>query len=243
MTAGVFEKMNYRFFISICLGLILNLAELSAQPINRGTHNWVFGNSQQYIRFNRVSTKPELINGKFVPFGRGGSATVSDPVSGALLFYSDASSVYDATHQLMPQGIGLSGNPNSNQPVVVCPVPGQAGKYFLFTNDATSATPGTVRYSVVDMSLFGNSATPLPAYGDVDPAIKNQAVTGVTGVSEAMMIIPNSNGTDFWLINQISSTQSYLVTRITAASLTGTFTTLTISGPVSYTHLTLPTSP
>ncbi len=46
-----------------------------------------------------------------------------------------------------------------------------------------------------------------------------------------MIIIPHSNGTDFWLITQQTNTQIYSATLINAASYTaGTFTTRTTTG-------------
>src|SRR6185436_8741417 len=98
------------------------------QPFHLGMHNWYFGNSPNGLNFNRVTSLPTVITNK-VSLGTGGSATASNPTNGNLLFYTDGVSVYDASNVLMPNGSGLLGNPSSNQPVAICPVPGQLNKY------------------------------------------------------------------------------------------------------------------
>ncbi len=55
-------------------------------------------------------------------------------------------------------------------------------------------------------------------------------VPGLTARAEAMMIIPHTNGTDFWLITQQVNSSNFSSTFINAGSYTGTFTTTTTSG-------------
>ena len=175
-------------------------AQPSGYDLGKGTFNWYFGNSVNNIRFSRTTSKAELKTGKVVPFTSGSSATVSDPKNGDLLFYTDGQRVFDATDRLMPGGTGLSASASGNQTVAVCPVPGQPGKYFVFTNTASGTSTGNVQITVVDMSLFGNGASPSPPLGEVDGGFKNVDV--ISGVSEAMTVVPHANGTDYWLITQ-----------------------------------------
>ncbi len=194
---------------------------------NLERYNWYFGSSNQAIRFNRTSGLP-VITTKAIPFGGGGSATASDPANANLTFYTDGQFVYDATHAQMPNGMGLSGNTLANQPVAICPVPGQTNKYFIFTSTANFTAGGTINVSVVDMGLFGNALFPAPALGDLES--KNQPVPGLASRAEAMMIIPHMNGTDFWLITQQVSSSNYSATLINAASYSGTYTTTNTNG-------------
>ncbi len=217
-----------KLFLFLSLSL-LTMAGFS-QSLER--YNWYFGNSTQAIRFNRTSSKPSIVS-KAIPMGTGGSATASDPANANLLFYTDGQLVYDATHLRMPGGLGLTGNNTANQPVAICPVPGVAKKYFVFTSTANFTAGGTISVSVVDMGLFGNAGFPAPPLGDLEST--NQA-TGISGRSEGMILVPHANGTDYWLITQAVSSQNFSVTLVNNASYTGTFTTTTFSG------LTLPTS-
>lgn len=213
-------KNTLRCFCLVLCGLCSVLVG-SAQ--NFSGHGWYFGGSNQGIRFSRSNNQPSLVTQ--TPLGSGGSAVVNDPVNGNLLFYTDGSGVYDVAHNLMPNGGGLNGNTNGNQPVVVAKVPGQATQYYIITNSADFTTGGNISLTVVDMSLFGNAVFPTPALGDV--ATKNVPIAGLTGRSEAMIVVPHSNGTDFWLITHVNGSPDYSVTLFNS---TGPSTTNLITG-------------
>ena len=166
---------------------------------NLSQHNWYFGNSVNAIRFNRSTNQPALVNNKFIPFGLGGSAVATNASNADLLFYTDGQNIYDASNVLMDaanppsNGAGLLGNTSANQPVVICPVPEDSTKYFVFANTANYTTGGTVTVSLVDMNAFGNAISPAPPLGNV---FKKNMSTGLIGRSEGMIIIPHTNGKD-----------------------------------------------
>lgn len=200
---------------------------MSAQTLTH--NNWYFGNSADGIRFNRSNNTATAVTNQATPFGTGGSAVASDPATANLLFYTDGNAVYDACHMQMLNGAGLTANSAGNQPVAISAVPGQVNKYFIFTNTADFTTGGAISRSVVDMSQFGNAVFPAPAQGDVESP-KNVAIPVLTGRSEGMIVVPHSNGTDFWLITHENGTQNYSATLIDAGSYGGTFNTTTTSG-------------
>lgn len=208
-----------RRLLLLSTALLLPLIAL-AQNLER--YNWYFGNSTQAIRFNRTTQVPAIVS-KAIPFGTGGGSTASQPSNGNLLFYTDGSNVFDALNLVMPNGGGLTGNSAGNQPTAICPVPGQPGKYFIFVNSANFPGGGTITVSVVDMNLFGNAPFPTPALGDLES--KNVAVPGLINRAEGMIIIPDANGIDFYLVTQQINSGTFSVTTINAASYTGTYTT------------------
>jgi len=212
---------------TLLLLLSLNLLTIVGFSQNLERYNWYFGSSAQAVRFNRTTTLPSVVT-KAIPFGAGGSSTASDPLNANLLFYTDGSRVYDAKHTVMPNGTGLTANTVGNQPTAICPVPGQNRKYFIFTNTANFPAAGAVSVSVVDLNLFGNAPFPVPSLGDVES--KNVAVPGLGGRAEAMILVPHTNGIDFWLLTQPINSISYSATLINAASYTGTYTTTTTAG-------------
>ncbi|MEQ8424001.1 MAG: PKD domain-containing protein, partial [Cyclobacteriaceae bacterium] len=212
-----------KVFVLIFLGIGLSAF---AQDLTR--HNWYFGNSPDGIRFNRSDNTATSVNNQATPFGTGGSAVATDPGTANLLFYTDGNTVFDACHMQMLNGTGLTANSAANQPVVVSAVPGQANKYFIFTNTASFTTGGSISGSVVDMNLFGNAVFPTPAMGDVES--KNAAIPGLPNRSEGMIIVPHNNGTDFWLITHEINSLNYSATLIDAGSYGGTFNTTTTSG-------------
>src|SRR5690606_21171701 len=131
----------------------------------------------------------------------------TDATTGTLLFYTDGSNIYDISHSVMPNGNGLAGTSARNNPAVIMPVPEQPNQYYVFTNSGT----GAIQYSIVDMTQFGNAIFPSPPTGDV--ILKNQPLpTALTGQAEGMIVIPDANGTDYWLITQTAGTTDYNVT-------------------------------
>lgn len=228
-----------RFKSGLIVGIVMWMGALplvaqTYQTMHNGMNNWHFGNTPKSLEFNRIAKTPAVSTGKFNPFGTGGSATASNPANGNLMFYTNGVNVYDAYDQLMPNGSGLLGNSSSNQPVAICPVPGQPNKYFIFTNSATNLASGSIAYDVVDMALLGNSLFPsVVPRGDLEAPL--HSTIGLNNRAEAMTIIPHSNGIDYWLFTQQANSNSYTATLINAASYnithTGVFTSTTTTGP------------
>ncbi len=190
-------------------------------------HNWYFGNSPSGIRFSRSDNSASLVNNQRTPFGTGGSSVASDPVNGNLLFYTDGSQIYDATHNLMPNGSALGANINGNQPVAIAKAPGPGKRYYVFTNNASGTiTPGTISFRVIDMNQLGNALFPSPALGAGETAASTP-IGALTGRSEAMITVPHANREDFWLITHANGAPDYTVTLVDA---TGIASATVISG-------------
>lgn len=224
------RKLAIILYSIALLWLITEPLILSGQDLKQ--HNWYFGNSTQAIRFNRGTNVAQSINNQALPFNSGGAAVATDPATANLLFYTDGVRVYDACHLPMPNGNGLSGFANTNQPAAISPVPGQPGKYYIFTNSANYTTGGAISRSIVDMAQFGNAVFPAPATGVVELP-RNVAMAGLTGRSEGMIIVPHANRIDYWLITHQNATQSYSATLINAAATFNTTITSGIALPIS----------
>jgi large repetitive protein len=208
------KMLKNRFFLKSFFLLLLALPAV-AQAQNFSRYNWYFGSSNQAIRFSRSDNSPNLIN--YVPnptsLGTGGSAVASSKLNGDLLFYTDGVNVFDITNQQINPA-PLNGNASANQPVAIAKVPGQVSQYYIFTNSANNTTGGNIEFSIVDMSLPGNSTAPAPPSG----AMFSPAPTGVViGRSEAMITVPHSNGEDFWLITHANGTADFTVVEFTSA--------------------------
>jgi PKD repeat protein len=218
--------MRDKKLIQVLQILLLCLASFNVSAQDLKKHNWYFGSSTSGIRFNRGTNQAQLVDNQALPFNKGGAAVATDPATANLLFYTDGVEVYDANHLLMPNGNGLNGQIDTNQPVAISPMPGQTNKYFIFTNSANGTTGGSISFSTVDMNQFGNSVFPAPPAGVVE-ASKNIAIPGLSNRSEGMMVVPHSNRTDFWLITHQNGSQSYSATLIDASA---SFPTTTTSG-------------
>lgn len=186
-------------------------------------YNWYFGSAQRDLRFARPGNSPILVTDQATPFGNGGSAVATDPTTGNVLFYTDGLRVYDWTNNLMAPGSALTGDPIQNQPVAICRIPGRKSQYYIFHRQA-----GVLRYTVVDVLRPGGAPVNTPPRGEIDFVDSlNQTIPGYpTGLSEAMAVIPHSNGTDFFLLtHQSGATPAYVIMPITATGF-GTITSV-----------------
>ena len=181
---------------------------------------WYFGNSIENLIFDPNGRDAYLETTQAMPFGRAGSVTITDQFTGNLLFYTDGTQVFDASHTLVPNGTGLIGDPAINVPVVTAPLSNNPGQYYLFNNPGSNA-PNEIQFSIVDMNQKGNGSSQFPL-GDVIGS-PNQA-TGLNDPSEAMLIISQGNGIIFWLLSQNRNTFEISVTEITNGAMGATNT-------------------
>jgi hypothetical protein len=96
--------------------LVLGGFILEAQNITET--RWYFGNSSENLVFDRNGRDVYLETTQSTPFGNAGAVTVTDQFTGNLLFYSDGSQIFDASHTVLQGGGVLSGNPLINSSAV-----------------------------------------------------------------------------------------------------------------------------
>ncbi len=124
-----------------------------------------------------------------------GSASICDD-NGALLFYTDGVTVWDRSHQPMPNGTDLMGHLSSVQSATIVPHPAEPSIYYIFTVDEKASLSGSstpngkgLRYSVVDMSMNMGMGNVIQKNEPLLPA----SLEGVTAVH-------HKNGKDIWVI-------------------------------------------
>jgi hypothetical protein len=213
--------MNLRNHAALSL-LIPALSLLSASISHAQNQNnfWVYG-YQAGINFN---TTPPSYEGGFAIQASEGAASVADPVTGELLFYTDGATVWNASNNPMPNGTGLlgssSGELSSTTAAVICEKPGSSNQYYLITVDEQFSNGG-VRYNVVDMTLNGG-------LGDIVAGQKNISIFATT--SEKLCIVPNAQGNGFWLLTHDLPGESFYAFSITAAGISTTPVVSTLGG-------------
>ena len=146
-----------------------------------------------------------------------GVSTICD-TSGALIFYTDGSTIWDADHTAMPNGDGdLHGHWSSTQSAVIVPDQYNYGTYYVFTVDELAGGNG-LQYSVVDMSLPGNGTLSNPK-GDVT-ASKNIPLTAP--IAEKVVVVRHSNLVDFWVITHDWNGNSFYVFEVNSGGVNTT---------------------
>lgn len=181
---------------------------------------WAFGDS---IGLNFNTGVPTPFHTKMYTLE--GAASVANPATGSLLFYSDGMTCWNAANQIMPNGTDLMGGiltwgGSTTQGVCIVPVIGIPDKYYIFSLNQLGFTP-SLFYSVVDMSLNSGS-------GDVEVA--NKAIQlNSNSLSEGMIAIPGDN-CDIWLLLHKYPEAQFIAYHITAQGI-DTVPVVSTAGP------------
>jgi gliding motility-associated-like protein len=132
-----------------------------------------------------------------------GCASVCDS-TGHLLFYTDGMTVWNKSHQIMPNGSQIGGDNDDAQSALIIKQPGHDNIYYIFTNNR-GYSPA---YSVVDMSLNGG-------YGD----IVKKNVTFFSNTNEGLAATLHCNRKDFWVTLQEMGSNKFCAFLFTASGL------------------------
>ncbi len=175
---------------------------------------WLFGISADYGLDFRGGAPVRLNHPQVGIQFNEGSATICDPVTGDLLFFSNSVNVYDRRYRVMANGDGLLSATTSTQGVLVVPVPGDPSRYYLFTVDQEGYDGSPKRpnrgmaYDIIDMN--GNGG-----FGAV--TVKNQILHDTC--SERLTAVRSVNGRDWWVIAHSLGRNEFWVHRVTAAGV------------------------
>lgn len=200
-------KFLRRYVFSLPLLLVL-AGTVVAQP-SRYFDQWFFGlNTGLDFR----AGGPTLLTGPMRTLE--GSASICDPATGRLLFYTDGVRVWDATHTIMPNGANLLGNESSAQSAVIVPKPKSSNLYYIFTAPvgayATLDNDG-LRYSVVNMALNGGR-------GDVTE--KN--VMLLDSATEMLNATRSCDGLGYWVLGHQVGSSRFFAWLVTEDGITDT---------------------
>ncbi|MBN8702424.1 MAG: gliding motility-associated C-terminal domain-containing protein [Bacteroidetes bacterium] len=171
---------------------------------------WYFGQKQNGLDF--TSFPPSVIsNGKH---GAPPSPQVVDNIAsisnaqGNLLFYTDGITVWDKSHNQMPNGTGLLGCNGSTcvnltQQVLILKKPGPNTIYYIFYIHQAAGPPTSLSlyYSEVDMAATVNGGL-----GDVVATSKNTLV--YSGTTQKLAAVKHANCQDIWVVSHEAATSS-----------------------------------
>jgi len=200
---------NFKKYFSLLI-LLLSLNFAKAQ-LGKEAWHWQFGDSCA-IDFSSGTpvTSTCAIN------TNEGCASISDPNTGQLLFYTDGTKAWDKNNNQMPNGFGMiGGQGTSTQAALIIPKPGSSTIYYLISTDQGGYSPGPnqgVHYSIVDMSLNGG-------LGNV--TTKNILLTPPP-TTEKLTAIKHCNGVDYWIITHSFNSNSFNVYLLTSAGINAT---------------------
>ena len=199
-----------RFNVLLLL-ILAGVNSLAQNPDFKRTYHWYFG-YEAGIDFSS-GTPLAVTDGKM--WSMEGCATISDTL-GNLLFYTDGDTIWNSTHQPMPNAIGLlgchlalGGTNSSTQGALILPKPGDSNKFYVFITDcAEDSLEYGLRYSIVDMSMNG---------GLGDLITKDVLLHNL--VTEKLTAIKHANNSDYWLIAHEFNTNGFLAYLITSTGI------------------------
>lgn len=209
----------------VVLALVINFMSLTCFS-QKEASVWIVGDDYgidfKYDRF-RPFNRTTFNDGNKVNLA-GTSASICDPETGNLLFYSEGLNAWNRNFQIMENGVGLMGrNDLYGQSTLIVPYPGNQNLYYLFTTssfeDSLSWSPsgeivGTkptgLYYSIIDMRKDGG-------LGGISPNAKNVLV--LERSTELLTAVPHSNGRDVWLITHEWGTDRFVVYPITPSGI------------------------
>ena len=182
---------------------------LSGAYAQKEANYWYFGINAG-VNFG-LGVPVALTDGQLVT-GEGCSSISSS--SGQLLFYTDGSTVWNSTHQVMQNGTGLHGHSSSTQSGLIVPNPSSNNIYYIFTVDARENNLAFgLQYSVVDMSANGG-------LGMVDNSQKN--IQLVAPACEKVTAVGNFVGNGFWVITHHWGSNAFYAYEITGSGVNTT---------------------
>ncbi|MGL1889127.1 MAG: PKD domain-containing protein [Reichenbachiella sp.] len=206
------RSVGHLWFAVIALLLLFN-SPLRAQDHNLSESHWIFGDSDYRMTFDKSDAVSQLDSGQFTPYGTGGGAVISNPVTGDLIFYTDGQRIYDANNIELPGAGLLTGEPSLNNSAVVWPMPYSTGTYYVFTNSGNGGV-NEIQYAMLDRNLAGNATAGEPSMGD---ATAINQTTGLVNPSDAMLMVKQDND-NYWLITQDNTTNEYRVTALNSTT-------------------------
>lgn len=168
--------------VQLIIGSIaLSFASLAQKEKN----TWYFGDHAG-LDFNS-GIPVAITNGSMFTYDN--CTSVSDNITGNILFYSNGVDVWNSNHSVMPNGSGLLGNTTGGNSAFAVKQPGSNSLYYLFTNDAYAGSNG-LRYSIVDMTLSAG-------LGDITTTKNIQLLYPCT---EKVCAVLHNNMQDIWII-------------------------------------------
>jgi len=165
---------------------------------------WYFGENAG-MKFNDFSVTA-LTDGN-VKYKEGISC-ISD-CRGNLLFYTDATTVWNSNHAIMTNGGNLNGHYSATQGALIVPYPGNCNLYYLFTVDGKEhGFANGLQYHLIDMSLQNGM-------GEV--VSKNNIL--YANAAEKQAAVRHRNGKDYWLVTHLMYSDQFYAYLITDAGI------------------------
>jgi len=165
--------------------------------------NWFFGNR---AGLNFSSGTPQVIAESAINSIEA-CASISDSI-GNLLFYSEASEVFNRDHKVMLNGnLNADGN-NATQGTGIVPMPGASDKYYVFSLRFSGNFRCALDYAIVDMSKDFNRGEVI----EKDHFLRD-------GITEKLTFVQQTDSPNIWIIVHEYNSDEYSVFLLSASGI------------------------
>jgi hypothetical protein len=199
--------MKAKFFLFLFLVLYAPTAFSQAE-----NNKWYFG-YKAALDFNTNTPTALTDNPNYVSIGQG-EGTVSNKVTGDLLFYTNGKYVWGKNHQLMVNGTDLNGAlcdptlPGEGQSGLILPSISNRNQYYVFSTGqggqlTSCAAPSSINYSIVDMTASNNLGDVLTTAKNLN--LLNPSDPNFTLQSPAITATVSSSGSAYWILYPIGN--------------------------------------
>lgn len=174
---------------------------------------WWFGNKAG-LDFN---TSPPTVLNSTIPINTyEGSATISDPVTGQLIFATDGITVWYPNGTVVPGGSGLRGNFSSAQSALIVPNPANTNQWFIFTANVNppNGTPYGHNYYVVTRT--GSTLAVGPVNNLLGPTVSTEQLAALGDGAGGYWIVTHGVGNNTFYAFQVSSAGVINTTPVTS---------------------------
>ncbi|MBS1538790.1 MAG: hypothetical protein JST20_13720, partial [Bacteroidetes bacterium] len=198
----------------ILLFLFIFAQTLFAQ---KEANNWYFGKNAAMTFQNGTPQS----NGSGKLDSEEGCASISDKITGELLFYTDGVTVWNRNHQIMKNGTGLKGSTNSTQSAVIVPNPGNNLQYYIFTTPSANTDVYGFYFSLVSLEN-----------PDGEIISKNNLL--MNGVAEKLTGTEDCSKSGYWVVTHHATQSIFYSFHVTATGVNLTPVVSTYSSQVKY---------
>ena len=193
--------------ISIILVLIIYSNSFSQNYLS---NIWYFGGYDAYGSTNNAGLDFNNSQVTVIP-GTGnsgistqeGCATITN-TNGELIFYTDGDNIWDKTHTVVKTNCG--GHFSSTQSAIIVPTPGNTNLFYVFTVGAASVTGGDRSLNYLTVEVDNSNAT-ITSISSLTTLLQGTSTaTTDDDVTEKIIAIKHSNGTDYWIVGHLCGT-------------------------------------
>lgn len=180
---------------------------------------WYFGRDGAGLDFNCIP--PSVVTGHTM-IGWEGVATVSDPNTGKVLFYTNGDRIYGQNNIEITDGNNITPTSAGFEPlntvgqVIPIPFPGNPNQYFVVATDIqggkiSSFNPELNGVWAVQIDMDQNNG--------LGAVIDRFQIHNPLFATEKLMAIPHANGNDYFLVGHDFNSDRFFISEVTNAGI------------------------